>query len=82
MKPSISLPRQVNVCTANGTAEICGQKWSSNMLPPKTVSTTPVTRPTVLLFTRLANLAEHRLATVATAMHSSITSHFSSRMAG
>ena len=78
----ISLPRQVSVCTANGTEEICGQKFRSSMLPPRTVRTAPVTRPTVRLFTRLANLAENRLAAVATVIHRSITFHFSSRMAG
>ena len=52
------------------------------MAPPNTVSTAPVANPTVRLFTLLANLAENRLAAVATAIQSSITSHFSSRIAG
>ena len=33
MKPSISLPRQVNVRNANDTVEICGQKCSSTISP-------------------------------------------------
>ena len=52
------------------------------MAMPRTVSTTPVTSPTVRLFTRLANRADTRDAVVATTMHSSITSHFSKKIAG
>ena len=77
-----STPKQCSISTNRLICDSCSQKFRISIAAPSTVSTAPVTRPTVRFFTRLAKRAERRLAAVATAIQISITSHFSRTMAG
>ena len=77
-----SNPRSLNVSTNRVIFDSCSQKLSISIEAPSIVNTAPVTSPIVLFFTRLANFAERSEDTVATAMQTSIMSHFSSTIAG